>query len=86
MTSTKVTLDLRGRRISLEREALMELPESVLLCLFPNGVVLSPQRQARQDGDSADEGEDVYYVEVSRDSVNNCVAVLLCLSTQGPPL
>lgn len=43
----------------------MELPESVLLCLFPNGVVLSPQRQARQEGDDAEEGEDVYYVEVS---------------------
>jgi hypothetical protein len=42
----------------------MELPESVLLCLFPNGVVLSPQRQSNGDGDSADEDEDIYYVDV----------------------
>jgi hypothetical protein len=63
--SSKVALDLRGQRLSLEREALMELPESVLLCLFPNGVVLSPQRQPRLDGEEGDEGEDVYYVDVS---------------------
>ncbi|GAA5891204.1 hypothetical protein JCM6882_006454 [Rhodosporidiobolus microsporus] len=61
--STKVSLDLRGIRLSLERESLMELPESVLLCLFPNGVVLSPQRQISGDGDEADEDEDVYYVD-----------------------
>ncbi|KAM0756429.1 hypothetical protein T439DRAFT_321128 [Meredithblackwellia eburnea MCA 4105] len=60
----KVALDLRGERVSLEREALMELPESVLLCLFPNGVVLSPQRQPRLDGtEDPDEAEDVYFVD-----------------------
>ena len=63
--TTRVQLDLRGQRLSLEREALMELPESVLLCLFPNGVVLSPQRQPRLEGGDEDEGEDVYYVDVS---------------------
>lgn len=64
--STKVSLDLRGQRLSLEREALMELPESVLLCLFPNGVVLSPQRQPRLDGsDDQEDEEDVYFVDVS---------------------
>ncbi|GAA5922321.1 Whi2p [Sporobolomyces koalae] len=63
--SSKVSLDLRGTRLSLEREALMELPESVLLCLFPNGVVLSPQRLPRADGDldEDEEDEDVYYVD-----------------------
>ncbi|GAA6064352.1 hypothetical protein JCM10212_004678 [Sporobolomyces blumeae] len=62
--SSKVALDLRGTRLSLEREALMELPESVLLCLFPNGVVLSPQRMPRSDGEMTDEeDEDVYYVD-----------------------
>lgn len=69
--NTKVSLDLRGQRLSLEREALMELPESVLLCLFPNGVVLSPQRQPRLEGEDADgndDGEDVYYVDVSSQS------------------
>ena len=64
--SSKVSLDLRGTRLSLEREALMELPESVLLCLFPNGVVLSPQRLPRADGEEdEEEEEDVYYVDVS---------------------
>ncbi|GAA5932451.1 hypothetical protein JCM3775_005923 [Rhodotorula graminis] len=65
--STKVSLDLRGHRLSLEREALMELPESVLLCLFPNGVVLSPQRPPRTSVQSTDdddeEEEDVYFVD-----------------------
>ncbi|BGO99324.1 Growth regulation protein [Rhodotorula toruloides] len=61
--STKVALDLRGARLSLDREALMELPESVLLCLFPNGVVLSPQRQPRGEGEEEDEEADVYYVD-----------------------
>ncbi|GAA5919174.1 hypothetical protein JCM1841_002486 [Sporobolomyces salmonicolor] len=61
--SSRVALDLRGVRLSLERDALMELPESVLLCLFPNGVVLSPQRMPRQDGEVDDEEEDVYYVD-----------------------
>lgn len=35
----------------------MNLPESVLLCLFPNGLVLS-----RQEGDDE---EEVYGVDVS---------------------
>lgn len=60
---TTVALDLRGVRLSLERDALMELPESVLLCLFPNGVVLSPQRQP---GSPDENEEDVYFVDVSR--------------------
>ncbi|KDE09782.1 hypothetical protein MVLG_00181 [Microbotryum lychnidis-dioicae p1A1 Lamole] len=61
---TNVSLGLRGHRLSLEREALMELPESVLLCLFPNGVVLSAQRQPRLDGtQDVDDGEDVYFVD-----------------------
>ncbi|GAA5992043.1 hypothetical protein JCM10908_000712 [Rhodotorula pacifica] len=57
---TTVALDLRGVRLSLERDALMELPESVLLCLFPNGVVLSPQRQP---GSPDENEEDVYFVD-----------------------
>lgn len=88
--STKVSLDLRGHRLSLEREALMELPESVLLCLFPNGVVLSPQRPPKTsyqatDDDEEDEQEDVYFVDVrpprralgsSRDEETPCLPAL----------
>ena len=65
ISNQKVSLDLRGDRINLEREALMELPESVLLCLFPNGVVLNPHRQLRGDGEDMDDPEDVYFVDVS---------------------
>ncbi|KAI5476357.1 phosphatase activator [Pseudohyphozyma bogoriensis] len=88
---SKVILDLRGqRRIAIEREALMELPESVLLCLFPNGVVLSPQRPPRigKDGvEEEDEAEDVYYVDFDAD----CLEFVLNFFTSardsfyGPP-
>lgn len=78
--SSKVSLDLRGTRLSLEREALMELPESVLLCLFPNGVVLSPQRLPRSDGELDDEeDEDVYYVDVSLDHSIKVIISLISL-------
>ncbi|THH12183.1 hypothetical protein EW146_g7797 [Bondarzewia mesenterica] len=33
---TRLSLDLRGKRFSVDRETIMNLPESVLLCLFPN--------------------------------------------------
>ncbi|WWD20850.1 hypothetical protein CI109_105327 [Kwoniella shandongensis] len=38
---TRLNLDLRGRIFPVERETLMLLPESVLLGLFPQGLVLS---------------------------------------------
>lgn len=66
MASQTVSLDLRGERLGIEREMLMSLPESVLLCLFPNGVVLSPNRQPRTDGEEDQDAEDVYFVDVSR--------------------
>lgn len=54
----------------------MTLPESVLLCLFPNGLVLSPlggQQQgnyngggsAGSDGEESNEDNEVYIVDVS---------------------
>jgi len=43
----------------------MNLPESVLLCLFPNGLVLSRQSAALDGGD--DEDEDVYAVDFDPD-------------------
>lgn len=50
----------------------MALPESILLCLFPNGVVLNPQRQQQgqldsengHDSQAAIDEEDVYFVDV----------------------
>jgi hypothetical protein len=62
---TRLNLDLRGRRFSVDRETIMNLPESVLLCLFPNGLVLSRPSMALSDGgDGEDEDDQVYGVDV----------------------
>ena len=42
----------------------MNLPESVLLCLFPNGLVLSRQSAALSDGGDNDDYEELYGVDV----------------------
>jgi hypothetical protein len=57
----RLHLDVRSERFVVDRERLMSLPESVLLCLFPNGLVLS--RPAGMGIDDS-EGEDVYGVDV----------------------
>lgn len=63
---TRLSLDLRGRRFSVDRETIMNLPESVLLCLFPNGLVLSRQSVALSGTDTGDnsEEEELYGVDV----------------------
>lgn len=61
---TRLFLDLRGRRFEVDRETIMNLPESVLLCLFPNGLVLSRQSVALSDGGGEDDDEEVYGVDV----------------------
>ncbi|KAL7420920.1 hypothetical protein Q5752_004874 [Cryptotrichosporon argae] len=38
---SRLNLDVRGREFTVERETLMLLPESVLLGLFPQGLILS---------------------------------------------
>jgi len=48
----------------VDRETIMNLPESVLLCLFPNGLVLSRQSAAL---DGAEDDEDVYAVDFDPD-------------------
>lgn len=70
---TTVHLDLRGRRFHVDRDTLMNLPESILLCLFPNGLVLSRVGGGSAGGgsqwsDGADNEEDeyLYVVDVSR--------------------
>jgi hypothetical protein len=63
---TAITLDCRGVRMSIERADLTELPESCLLVLFPNGVVLSSPRQLLTADDQEDREEDIYYVDVSQ--------------------
>lgn len=68
-TLSRLNLDLRGNRFVIERETLMNLPESILLCLFPNGLVLSRNQNGGQNGlndDEEDEDEEeVYVVDVS---------------------
>jgi len=56
---TRLNLDLRGRIFPVERETLMLLPESVLLGLFPQGLILS--KPASWEG--GDDG--VFNVDVS---------------------
>ena len=62
---SRLFLDLRGRRFEVDRDTIMNLPESVLLCLFPSGLVLSRQSMALSEGGEHDEEEDVYGVDVS---------------------
>jgi len=64
---TRLFLDLRGRRFDVDRDTIMNLPESVLLCLFPNGLVLSRQSQALSDGGGDDEEEEIYAVDFDPD-------------------
>ena len=77
---TRLLLDLRGRRFTVERENILSLPESVLLCLFPNGLVLSRQSAALSDGGDNDDYEELYGVDVRRCLLNYslpCAASLL---------
>lgn len=60
---TRLHLDLRGKHFEVDRETIMNLPESVLLCLFPNGLVLSRQSMALSEGGEEEE-EEVYGVDV----------------------
>lgn len=64
---TRLLLDLRGKRFSVDRETIMNLPESVLLCLFPNGLVLSRQSAALSDSGDNDEYDELYSVDVRID-------------------
>jgi hypothetical protein len=61
---TRLQLDLRGKRFTVDRETIMNLPESILLCLFPNGLVLSRQSAMLSDGGENDEFEELYGVDV----------------------
>ncbi|KAA1470909.1 hypothetical protein DENSPDRAFT_775501 [Dentipellis sp. KUC8613] len=70
---TRLLLDLRGKRFSVDRETIMNLPESVLLCLFPNGLVLSRQSVALSDGGENSEEEELYGVDFDPD----CFAYVL---------
>ncbi|KAI8972738.1 hypothetical protein BDB01DRAFT_809063 [Pilobolus umbonatus] len=59
----KLKLDLRGTRMELNRDTLINLPESLLIAMFPNGLVLA------RPNDEYDE-EDEYYDGLSNHSAN----------------
>ena len=62
---SRLTLEMRGERFVVERETLLNLPESVLLGMFPNGLILSRQQLGWPDEE--DDGENqVYPIDVSR--------------------
>lgn len=62
---THLTLELRGTRFTIERETMMNLPESVLLCLFPNGLILTrqPRVPSLMDQDGEEDEEELYLVD-----------------------
>lgn len=61
----RLTLEMRGERFVVDRETLLNLPESVLLGMFPNGLILSRQQLGWPDEE--DDGENqVYPIDVSR--------------------
>lgn len=43
--NSKIHLNIRGSEFTITRDELMSLPESILLCLFPNGVFLDAEGQ-----------------------------------------
>lgn len=58
ITQHRLTLDLRGTVFTLDRQTLINLPENILLCLFPQGVEpLSPEPPVGED----EEYTDVFY-------------------------
>jgi hypothetical protein len=71
---SRLNLDLRGRIFPVEREMLMLLPESVLLGLFPQGLILS--KPASWEG--GDDG--VFTVDVSEAGCNGWVVVLIAIA------
>lgn len=56
-------LDLRGVRVKLDRDTLVSLPESLLIAMFPNGLVLG-----RSDPNTVDSEEEEEHVN-SEDQV-----------------
>ncbi|KZO97298.1 hypothetical protein CALVIDRAFT_82973 [Calocera viscosa TUFC12733] len=72
---TRLRLELRGTTFNVDREAIMSLPESVLLCLFPNGLVLSRPEGAMgtENDEEEEERAETYYVDFDPD----CFAFVL---------
>ncbi|GBC17789.2 phosphatase activator [Rhizophagus irregularis DAOM 181602=DAOM 197198] len=53
---SKLILELRGTRFEIDREMLMSLPESILIVMFPNGLILG--RSGTLDYEEEEEQDD----------------------------
>ncbi|KAI8338770.1 hypothetical protein EDC96DRAFT_523142 [Choanephora cucurbitarum] len=53
----KLKLDLRGTRMELHRDTLINLPESLLIAMFPNGLVLARPHEDFDDEDDDDDDD-----------------------------
>ena len=82
---TRLLLDLRGKRFSVDRETIMNLPESILLCLFPNGLVLSRQSAALSDAGDNDEYEELYGVDVRVHASVGSALLRMLTNPRGTP-
>ncbi|KAG1051232.1 hypothetical protein G6F43_006551 [Rhizopus delemar] len=52
----RLKLDLRGTRMELDRDTLVNLPESLLIAMFPNGLVLARPPEEYDDEDEEYDG------------------------------
>jgi len=60
---TKFDLDLRGTRFQVDRDTIMNLPEAIIICLFPNGLAMSRNLGGGTDGGESEDEEYVYAVD-----------------------
>lgn len=73
-------LNLRGARIKLDRETLVSLPESLLIAMFPNGLVLGrrePYDSEEDDQDEEDQDQDDELMTTFVDFDANCLKYVL---------
>ncbi|KAG0219435.1 hypothetical protein B0O80DRAFT_53279 [Mortierella sp. GBAus27b] len=54
---SKLLLDLRGTRFEIDREVLVSLPESILIVMFPNGLILGRGHSDSYDDDDNNSDE-----------------------------
>ncbi|KAK9370326.1 hypothetical protein V1509DRAFT_617440 [Lipomyces kononenkoae] len=79
--NSTITLELRGHRFVMQREELMALPESLLLCLFPNGVFVDGQGNMVNNIS----GHDIISVDFSPGCLEYVVGTFRAVSTTVTP-
>ncbi|KAF9577469.1 hypothetical protein BGW38_007298, partial [Lunasporangiospora selenospora] len=55
----KLLLDLRGTRFEIDRDVLVSLPESILIVMFPNGLILGRGHSDSYDDDDNNSDESI---------------------------